>query len=980
MIRSLFVSILFTFSSAVIAQEVKVSPELSKAKFAYETKQYKTASVALSNYIAGKYDASNTGAISMLADCFWNMRSYSQAKFCYDQLAQIGASLSATEKFRISELYAMAGDYNKAQSFINGMPGYQDKMNGYKNTSALLIDSLDYSVQYLNLNSNKSKEFSPSLINNSLFWVTNMNDPRRPARASAIDGANLFSIRKIADTSSIKGVDYSMVEFSAVMPSTTSKKLAQGFEGSDKELLTRIPKFDNKKLNQQLVTGALVLGAKTSRYYNVSHIVYAPVLNKYFLTLNHKKANSKKDKDKTLFIAQANLIDGVLQNIEEIKLGDVKYSYMHPAIDPSGLYMVFSSNSNPDNNFDLFYAVKDSTGWSAPLPLQVANTKGDEVFPSFSNTGDLYFSSNGRAGLGGLDIYSIQSPFAGTSPKIKTLSFPINSKNDDFGVAATPDPSIFYFSSDRLGTDDIYQAKFAEVVYKVSGKISFLSDATLVPSTKLYLKKRGDEKFTDSLSTDGTSSYSLSLRPNRLFDIYIDDNGTKKLIDSFNTSKVRSSIEKNILMGGQSFVQRKDSLDKLQAQFKAFLQKRAADSLLAVAIPNEFRVHYDFNKAELDKNDKFVLDSLVNVLKLNDKLQVSIGSFTDCKGNAAYNQKLSAKRSKVVVAYLKKKGVASSRFISSYYGKSYFVQACLTGKYSKSSQIVNRRTELLLTERKNTTWDVLHQSINEATHKILSSLQVPLVKPVKFGNKPVVKEVKKPVVKVAPAPKVDTIKVSPVVKEVKKPVVKVAPAPKVDTIKVSPVVKEVKKPVVKVAPAPKVDTIKVSPVVKEVKKPVVKVAPAPKVEEAEESISKAEILQALDSLAKLKSEQERIVNYLTKRINKKPILIYTSSDSVNVEIYDSGIHDKDSVSIIYNNRIVVDRKELNVKNPIKFGLRVSNNPSANQLIFVAENLGYDPPNTAVMIITDKNNKRQEIILNTDLTHNEVVKFIKIVKN
>jgi hypothetical protein len=185
---------------------------------------------------------------------------------------------------------------------------------------------------------------------------------------------------------------------------------------------------------------------------------------------------------------------------------------------------------------------------------------------------------------------------------------------------------------------------------------------------------------------------------------------------------------------------------------------------------------------------------------------------------------------------------------------------------------------------------------------------------------------------------------------------------------------------VKVAPAPKVDTIKVSPVVKEVKKPVVKVAPAPKVEEAEESISKAEILQALDSLAKLKSEQERIVNYLTKRINKKPILIYTSSDSVNVEIYDSGIHDKDSVSIIYNNRIVVDRKELNVKNPIKFGLRVSNNPSANQLIFVAENLGYDPPNTAVMIITDKNNKRQEIILNTDLTHNEVVKFIKIVKN
>lgn len=953
MIRSLLVSILFTFSSAIIAQEVKVSPQFRKAKFTYEDKQYKVASLGLSNYIAGKYDASNVQAITMLADCFWNMRAYNQAKFCYDQLVQIGVPLSTTEKFRISELYAMAGDYKKAQTFINGISGYEDKMNGYKSTAALLIDSLDYSVQYLNLNSNTSKEFSPSVINNSLFWVTNVNDPRRPARASAIDGANLFSLRKIADTSFVKGVDYSPVEFSSVTPSSSLKKIALSFEGSDKELLTRLPKFDNKLLSQQLVTGAPVLGANTSRYYNVSHIIYAPALNKYFLTLNHKKGSSKKDNSKSLFIAQANLVDGVLQNIEEIKLGDVKYSYMHPAIDPSGSYMVFSSNSNAENNFDLFYAVKDITGWSSPLPLQVANTKGDEVFPSFSNNGDLYFSSNGRAGLGGLDIYLIHAPFANSTPEIKTLSYPINSKNDDFGVGATQDPSNFYFSSDRLGTDDVYRAKFAEVIYKLNGKVSFLSDATLVPSTKLFIKKRGDEKFLDSIITDGNSNYSLKLKPNRLFDIYIDDNGSKKLVDSINTSNIRSSSERNILMGGQSFAQRKDSLDKLQALFTLYLQKRAADSLLLIAsaIPNEFRVHYGFNTSVLDKNDKIVLDSLVNVLKQNDKLQVSIGSFTDCKGNTAYNQKLSAKRSKAVVAYLKKKGVSSSRFVSSHYGKSYFVQACLTGKYNKSSQIVNRRTELLLTELKNTTWEVLHKTINDATHKILSSLQVPLTKPIKIEAKPKV-AIAKTVVKFTP----------PVIKEVENPVIKVEPqvVKEKPAVKVAPVVKEVEKPLVKVTSAPKV-------------------APAQKVVEEEESISKAEILQALDSLAKLKIEQERIVNYLTKRINKKPIVVYTESDVVNVEIYDSGIHDKDSVSIIYNNRIVVDRKELNVKNPIKFTLKVSTNPAANQLIFVAENLGFDPPNTAVMIITDKNNKRQEIILNTDLTHNEVVHFIKIVK-
>ena len=82
--------------------------------------------------------------------------------------------------------------------------------------------------------------------------------------------------------------------------------------------------------------------------------------------------------------------------------------------------------------------------------------------------------------------------------------------------------------------------------------------------------------------------------------------------------------------------------------------------------------------------------------------------------------------------------------------------------------------------------------------------------------------------------------------------------------------------------------------------------------EVEEELSKEEILKSLEVLAKLKLEQERIVEYLTKRINKKPILIYVSSDSVSIEIYDNGIHDKDSVSIIYNKRIIVDKQELKV--------------------------------------------------------------------
>ena len=147
----------------------------------------------------------------------------------------------------------------------------------------------------------------------------------------------------------------------------------------------------------------------------------------------------------------------------------------------------------------------------------------------------------------------------------------------------------------------------------------------------------------------------------------------------------------------------------------------------------------------------------------------------------------------------------------------------------------------------------------------------------------------------------------------------------------------------------------------------------------EADLTKEEILQSLETLANLKKEQERIVEYLTKRINKKPIYIFVSSDSVDIEIYDNGIHDRDSVSIIYNKRIVVDRVELQVNKPIKFKLKVDKDSKNNELVFVAENLGSEPPNTGVMFITDKPGHRQQVVLSTDMTHNEVVYFIRIAK-
>ncbi len=237
-------------------------------------------------------------------------------------------------------------------------------------------------------------------------------------------------------------------------------------------------------------------------------------------------------------------------------------------------------------------------------------------------------------------------------------------------------------------------------------------------------------------------------------------------------------------------------------------------------------------------------------------------------------------------------------------------------------------------------------------------------------TKPIIKKdtVVKPVIVAKSIVKKDTIaKKDTIVNKV----VATKPIIKKDTIiKKENIVKKdtVVKSVIVAKPAVKKDSIVSAPIM------VTQAKQATNVD-----LTKEEIIKALDSLAKLKIEQERIVAYLTLRINNKPIDIYVNSDSVTIELYDNGVHDKDSVSVIYNNRIVVDRQELKVNQPIKFKLKVDANMKNNEMVMVAENLGTEPPNTAVMFITEKSGKRQQVILNTDMTHNGVVYFIRIGK-
>lgn len=120
----------------------------------------------------------------------------------------------------------------------------------------------------------------------------------------------------------------------------------------------------------------------------------------------------------------------------------------------------------------------------------------------------------------------------------------------------------------------------------------------------------------------------------------------------------------------------------------------------------------------------------------------------------------------------------------------------------------------------------------------------------------------------------------------------------------------------------------------------------------------------------------------TEKLVKQRATVYSgktfdfNTDSVTVELYDNGELDYDSISVFYNNKLVVYKQQLDTKKPISFKVKISANEADNALLMFAENLGTIPPNSAIMIITDDTH-RYEVPLNASYQKNAAVRLRKI---
>lgn len=184
-------------------------------------------------------------------------------------------------------------------------------------------------------------------------------------------------------------------------------------------------------------------------------------LTMFFTRNNYLKKSTKEGRVNRLKIYSAQFDGTSWINIKELPFNSNDYSCGHPALSVDGKTLYFVSDMPGGyGETDLYRVDFDGDNFSSPVNLgNQINTEGKEMFPFVSKKGELYFSSNGYATLGGLDVLVCAPTAEKQFGRPVNIGYPISSSADDFAFVLASDGFHGYFASNRRKSDndDIYQ-------------------------------------------------------------------------------------------------------------------------------------------------------------------------------------------------------------------------------------------------------------------------------------------------------------------------------------------------------------------------------------------------------------------------------------------------------------------------------------------------------------------------------------------
>jgi len=321
---------------------------------------------------------------------------------------------------------------------------------------------------------------------------------------------------------------------------------------------------------------------------------------------------------------------------------DSTVSFAHPAVSTDGKWLYFVSDmSGGYGGTDIWRVPLDGSLVGAQNLGPQINTPGNEMFPTIRLDGDLYFSSDGLPGLGGLDIFCAHSLTDSTWTVIN-MGSPVNSQADDFGMTFEGHRTRGFFSSNRgdaRGRDHIWSFELPETVHTLTGWV-YEKDGYELADASVYLVGNDGTNIKIGLKDDGSFS-----------------------------ERVTPGISYVMLATHRGFMNYKQSLiaDSTSQDREYVLQFPMSSISKPVLIDNIF---FEFGSARLTQESESSLDELVTLLTDNPNVTIELGAHCDYKGDDDFNMKLSQQRAESVVSYLVAGGIAKDRLTPRGYGET----------------------------------------------------------------------------------------------------------------------------------------------------------------------------------------------------------------------------------------------------------------------------------------------------------------------
>ena len=581
-----------------------------------------------------------------LGNAYYFNANFEKAAKWYDALFLMNKNQGPEYLYRYSQALKSKGDYNKANKILDQFEKtsendlraklYQKHKNYLEEIKA---NSGRFNIADAGVNSEYS-DYGSSFLDDKLVFAS--------ARDTGGVSKNVFKWNNQSFTNLY-----------------TSKI------GSDDNLET--PKRFGNKIN--------------SKFHEATPVFTKDGKTMYFTRNNFLDGKRGKDsKNVTLLkIYKSTLVDGQWSNITELPFNSNQYSVAHPALSLDDATLYFASDMPGTlGQSDLFKVTINENGtFSTPENLgPKINTEGRETFPVISGDNELYFASDGRPGLGGLDIYVTRLDQNQNFGEIKNIGEPVNSPKDDFAFLINSETRKGFFTSNRdggKGFDDIY--KFTETKkliceQSLAGVVKDKESGELLTGVIVSLFDENFKVLKES-TTDSLGQYRFEVVCGKTYYVRVEK-------ENYETS------EKGIAIADES------NASKLDLELEKRIKPIGVGTDLAKTL-NIPIIYFDLDKSFIRKDAMFELEKIIVVMNDFPKLKIDIRSHTDSRQTEKYNNALSDRRAKSTRDWLIKAGIDASRLTAKGYGESQLVNHCADGvKCSELEHQANRRSEFVI--------------------------------------------------------------------------------------------------------------------------------------------------------------------------------------------------------------------------------------------------------------------------------------------